>query len=117
MELPVSYSVRSPTIFTASTLTSTPVHVSRCLGDLTVKMKLHSLKIMDELQGSASLCSQYLACLVTTDHYSLTCTNISEPHGKDLSMVTNEDDDIFKDALPDFMAFPDSTEAIHEMDQ
>ncbi|KAL2508191.1 60S ribosomal protein L28-1 [Forsythia ovata] len=52
-----------------------------------------------------------------SDHYSLTCPNISEPHGKDLSMVTNEDDDIFKDALPDFMAFPDSAEAIHEMDQ
>ncbi|KAL2531028.1 60S ribosomal protein L28-1 [Forsythia ovata] len=52
-----------------------------------------------------------------SDHYSLTCPNISEPHGKDLSMATNEDDDIFKDALPDFMAFPDSAEAIHEMDQ
>lgn len=93
------------------------VHVSRCLGDLTVKMKLHSLKIMDELQGSASLHSQYLACSVTTDNYSLTCPNISEPHGKDLSMVTSEDDDIFKDALPDFMTLPDSAEAVRDMDQ
>ncbi|CAI9779714.1 unnamed protein product [Fraxinus pennsylvanica] len=93
------------------------VHVSRCLGDLTVKMKLHSLKIMDELQGSASSRSQYLACSVTTDIYSLPCPNISEPHGKDPSMVTNEDEDIFKDALPDFMSLPDSAEAVHEMDQ
>ncbi|KAL2530119.1 Ribosomal L28e domain-containing protein [Forsythia ovata] len=56
-------------------------------------------------------------CKEPNNLYSIHSYKHSEPHGKDLSMATNEDDDIFKDALPDFMAFPDSAEAIHEMDQ
>ncbi|KAL3812236.1 hypothetical protein ACJIZ3_013504 [Penstemon smallii] len=93
------------------------VHVSCCMNDLTVKMKLHSLKIMDELQGPLSSNSQYLACSVITDHHSLSSPNNLEAQVEDLFAVAVEEDDIFKDALPDFMSLPDSAETgIHEKD-
>ncbi|KAK1391162.1 hypothetical protein POM88_019340 [Heracleum sosnowskyi] len=47
------------------------VHVVRCEGDLTVKVKLHSLKIKDKLQASSNLSPQYLACSVQKDDCSL----------------------------------------------
>ncbi|KAL3505576.1 hypothetical protein ACH5RR_030958 [Cinchona calisaya] len=84
------------------------VYVSRCEGDLTVKTKLHSLKIKDELQGSLSSSPQYLACSFLGDQDSLP-RNMSEPDGKELLMM--EEDDNFKDALPEFMLLPDSAEA------
>ncbi|KAL3831089.1 hypothetical protein ACJIZ3_019891 [Penstemon smallii] len=84
------------------------VHVSCCMNDLTVKMKLHSLKIMDELQGPLSSNSQYLACSGITDHHSLSSPNNLEAQVEDLFAVAVEEDDIFKDDLPDFMSLPDS---------
>ncbi|XP_057475541.1 uncharacterized protein LOC130763619 isoform X1 [Actinidia eriantha] len=80
------------------------VHVVRMEGDLTVKMKLHSLKIKDELQGSLSLDPKYLACSVLkNDHL------FASPHlVKELPTTISEDDDIFRDALPDFMSLPDT---------
>ncbi|KAG8370579.1 hypothetical protein BUALT_Bualt14G0131800 [Buddleja alternifolia] len=86
------------------------VHVSSCTSDLTVKVKLNSLKIMDELQGSLSSHSQYLACSVVTDHHSHRDTNNLETQGTDLFSVTVEEDDIFKDAMQDFMTLSDSVE-------
>ncbi|KAK2971030.1 hypothetical protein RJ640_025804 [Escallonia rubra] len=63
-------------------------------------MKLHSLKIKDELQGS----SQYLACSVVNNS-SFASHGTLAPR-----VVKAEDNDIFKDALPDFMSLPDSAD-------
>lgn len=81
-------------------------------------MKLHSLKIMDELQGSLSSHSQYLARSIITDHHLLSYPSNIESQGKDLPAVTVEEDDIFKDALPDFLTSSDTSEvSIREKDQ
>ena len=89
---------------------SLQVRVVSSEGDLTVKVKLHSLKIKDELQGSLSSRPQYLACSLLTNEHSSSSRGTSNPHGEELSVVTTEEDDIFKDALPDFMSLPDSAE-------
>lgn len=89
------------------------MHVSSCASDLKMKVKLNSLKIMDELQGSEYAHSQYFACSVVMD-----------PHpsgGPDLELqekdTTGEEDDVFNDALSDFMISQDNAEiSIHEMD-
>lgn len=86
------------------------MHVSSCISDLTIRMKLNSLKIMDKLQGSLSAHSQYLACSVITDQYSHSPPSSSERQGKDPFAVLMEDDDIFTDALPDFMISHDFAE-------
>lgn len=80
-------------------------------GDLAVKMKLHSLKIKDELQGSLCPGPQYLACSVLMDHGSSSCTDPLEPDGKEPPLTVIDEDDIFKDALPDFLSLTDSIEA------
>ncbi|CAN4121397.1 unnamed protein product [Withania somnifera] len=80
-------------------------------GDLAVKMKLHSLKIKDELQGSLCPGLQYLACSVLMDHGAASFPDPLEPHGKEPSLMVIEEDDIFKDALPDFLSLTDSIEA------
>lgn len=79
-------------------------------------MKLNSLKIVDDLQGSLYKHSQYLACSVTLDQ-NLNSDPILEPQEKDVLAVTAEEDDIFGDALSDFMILQDSAETgIHEKD-
>ncbi|GFZ13853.1 calcium-dependent lipid-binding family protein [Actinidia rufa] len=80
------------------------VHVVRMEGDLTVKMKLHSLKIKDELQGSLSLDPKYLACSVLKNDHLFSSAHLV----KELPTTISEDDDIFRDALPDFMSLPDT---------
>lgn len=80
--------------------TDLQVHMTTLDGDLTAKMKLHSLKIKDELQGRLSTNPQYLACSVLEND------GVSE---KDMSTVLLEDDDNFADALPEFLS---STEGI-----
>lgn len=84
------------------------VHVSSCEGDLVAKMKLHSLKIKDELQGPLSSGPQYLACSFLADQHSDAHHDKVEGRGKDIQMM--EEDDTFTDALPDFLSFPDSSE-------
>nr|GLL48492.1 uncharacterized protein LOC109169879 [Ipomoea trifida] len=88
------------------------VHVSQCSGDLTVKVKLHSLKIKDELQYSSSSSPQYLACSVLTDNSAITSPDTIESHGKEMAFMTREEDDEFTDALQDFLALPDNGEAV-----
>ncbi|CAH9120434.1 unnamed protein product [Cuscuta epithymum] len=88
------------------------VHVSQSSGDLTVKMKLHSMKIKDELQYSVSSSPQYLACSVLSDHSATTSPGTTDSQGKELAFMTMEDDDVFKDALQDFLSLPDNGEAI-----
>ncbi|KAG9446693.1 hypothetical protein H6P81_012821 [Aristolochia fimbriata] len=82
------------------------VNVARLGGDLTVKMKLHSLKIRDDLQGRNATCEQYLACSVMTDESS---DSSNCPDLKTLPKLHLEEDDIFKDALSDFMSNADQT--------
>lgn len=71
-------------------------------------MKLHSLKIIDELQGRLSLSPQYLACSVQKNEKSSASPGICDPLAKEMSIMLPEDDDIFKDALPEFMSLSDT---------
>nr|XP_016493233.1 PREDICTED: uncharacterized protein LOC107812602 [Nicotiana tabacum] len=103
------YAVRRD--FSIVDFTHVHVRVLHSEGDLTVKMKLHSLKIKDELQRSLCSGPQYLACSVLVDHGAASCPDPLEPHGKELPLMVIEEDDIFKDALPDFLSFTDSAEA------
>lgn len=75
-------------------------------------MKLHSLKIKDELQYSSSSSPQYLVCSVQTDQSAITSPDAVESHGKEMAFMTKEEDDVFKDALQDFLSLPDYGEAI-----
>ncbi|KAK9139107.1 hypothetical protein Scep_008788 [Stephania cephalantha] len=70
-------------------------------GDLTVKLKLHSLKIRDELQGHGSMSPQYLVCSVLK-YDALVCSSEQIDKGKEHNKLKQDDDDIFKDALPEF---------------
>ncbi|ERN01899.1 hypothetical protein AMTR_s00089p00158930 [Amborella trichopoda] len=63
-------------------------------------MKLHSLKIKDELQGRFSGSIKYLACSVLKD--DTVNAHCGSPRGAELSKPMLEDDDNFKDALPEF---------------
>lgn len=91
------------------------VHIVCWEGDLTVKMKLHSLKIKDELQGRLSTSLQYLACSVhENDHLFASPRNL-DPSVKELSTAQPEEDDIFKDALQDFMSLPDQESNLQHM--
>ncbi|KAL5541456.1 hypothetical protein UlMin_009166 [Ulmus minor] len=84
------------------------VHMIQCEGDLTVKMKLHSLKIRDELQGCLSKSPQYLACSVLKNDSVVSSSDVIDPHGTQMPGLLNEDDDTFTDALPDFASLSDA---------
>lgn len=77
-------------------------------GDLTIRTKLHSLKIRDELQGRLSASPQYLACSVLRNGSIYSSPNVIDPYGKEMPVVLNEDDDTFTDALPDFVSLADA---------
>lgn len=79
-------------------------------------MKLHSLKIKDELQGRLSSCPQYLACSVQKNAESSASTGPFDPHAREMSIVLPEDDEIFKDALPDFMSLSETGIFLQNMD-
>ncbi|XAR56952.1 hypothetical protein NMG60_11024929 [Bertholletia excelsa] len=83
------------------------VHVVRLEGDLGVKMKLHSLKIKDELQGSLCTGPKYLACSVLKNEHLFASPHTLDTPTKELLTVPSEEDDLFKDALPEFMYLPD----------
>lgn len=73
---------------------------SRC--NLTIKTKLHSLKILDELQGQLSTHPQYLARSVVKEK---TASRVDA----EVQNIFWEEDDCFIDALSDFMSTPDQT--------
>ncbi|KAK1307202.1 hypothetical protein QJS10_CPA10g01570 [Acorus calamus] len=85
------------------------VNLVRVGGDLTVKMKLHSLKIKDELQGRSSLTPQYLAYSVQKDNLGNNSPCTLESDGKGSHRFFLDDDDTFKDALPEFLSTPDQS--------
>ncbi|XP_048235070.1 uncharacterized protein LOC8261314 isoform X2 [Ricinus communis] len=84
------------------------VYLTRSEGDLTVKMKLHSLKIKDELQGRLLTSPQYLACSVLKNDKPPAFPSPPDPKGRDMLAVPHDDDDTFKDALPDFLSISDT---------
>lgn len=71
-----------------------------------MKMKVHSLKIKDELQGRLSVSPQYLACSVVKDEKNIYPFTY-DPVGTELPRTVLEEDDIFNDALSDFTSTPD----------
>lgn len=77
-------------------------------GDLTVKMKLHSLKIRDELQGRLSTRPQYLACSVLRCDNVFSPAGLIDPNGKEMSAALHEENDTFTDALPEFLSLSDT---------
>ncbi|XP_073012998.1 uncharacterized protein [Typha latifolia] len=81
------------------------VHLVQSAGGLSVKTKLHSLKIKDELQGRQSMSPQYLAFSVMNETVKPSGSTLDLE--KDLSTFSVEEDDCFKDALPDFMSTSD----------
>jgi len=89
------------------------VHVILADSDLTVKMKLHSLKIKDELQGRLSVSPHYLAVSVLKNE---TLCSSSDSHGKDNSLGIPDDDDSFMDALSDFISQTDGGHSLHNME-
>ncbi|PKI62681.1 hypothetical protein CRG98_016952, partial [Punica granatum] len=80
------------------------VHVICWEGDLTVKTKLHSLKIKDELQGRFSAGSEYLAYSVQKHENLPVSPGVNDSDSSDMSIDQAEEDDLFRDALPDFMS-------------
>ncbi|PRQ39555.1 putative vacuolar protein sorting-associated protein [Rosa chinensis] len=84
------------------------VHMILWEGDMTLKTKLHSLKIKDELQGHLSTTPQYLACSVLKSDNLVSSPGIIDPHWKEMSVLLHEEDDTFTDALPDFMSVSDA---------
>ncbi|CAM9004161.1 unnamed protein product [Rhodiola kirilowii] len=84
------------------------VHITSLEGDLTIKTKLHSLKIMDELQGRLSKHPQYLAYSVLKSDYAKESPINHELLEKVASPLHEEDNEMFTDALPDFTSLPDS---------
>ncbi|XP_062223332.1 uncharacterized protein LOC133922148 [Phragmites australis] len=79
------------------------VNVVQSSCGLSVKTKLHSLKIKDELQGLFSMSSKYLACSVINESVEATCSGIPDKEG-DLSSFS-VDEDSFMDALTDFTPY------------
>lgn len=86
------------------------VHVVLCDGELSVKTKLRSLKIKDELQGRWSNNPKYLACSVVKNDHAFASPSTSDCHRKDLPVffAVSEEDENFTDALSDFTSLPDT---------
>ncbi|XP_028786889.1 uncharacterized protein LOC114742843 [Neltuma alba] len=91
------------------------VHVIQADGDLTVKMKLHSLRIKDELQGCLSVVPHYLAISVLKDEALSISSGLRDSYGKDVSVRYAEDDHSFKDALSDFIYQTDADNYLQNM--
>ncbi|KAJ0034329.1 hypothetical protein Pint_24264 [Pistacia integerrima] len=84
------------------------VHLISLDGDLGVKMKLHSLKIKDELQDRQSANPKYLARSVLKKDNLLTAHGTCNTPVKHLSAVHTEEDDAFTDALQEFLSVTDT---------
>ncbi|XP_010679516.3 uncharacterized protein LOC104894866 isoform X2 [Beta vulgaris subsp. vulgaris] len=92
------------------------VHVIHSEGNLTVKMKLHSLRIKDELRGRVATNPQYLAySVVTNDQILSSPTSVDLQASQSLSLLA-EEEDIFRDALPEFTLAPDISMQSHNLE-
>lgn len=83
------------------------MNVVRSEADLTVKMKLHSLKVKDELQGRLSSPPQFLACSVLKDNMDTPRLSSLHLNERVFCNFFFDEDDIFRDALPDFVSTSD----------
>lgn len=92
------------------------VHLTRLGEDSTISTKLHSLKIMDKLQGR--LCNHpcYLAWSVLKSEYTKKSKISDELQEKATPPPHAEDNDTFADALPDFTCFPDQVVCLPHTD-
>lgn len=70
--------------------------------DLTVRMTLHSLRIEDKLQGHVSTTCKYIACSVLENDSQDPDEEIINKCSTELAENISEEDEFFKDALPDF---------------
>ncbi|KAM7259519.1 hypothetical protein ACFE04_015260 [Oxalis oulophora] len=83
------------------------VHLIYRDGDLTVKTKLHSLIVKDELQGHLSADRQYLACSVLKNG-NLQLAGTFDLCETDTPLSHADDNDSFKDALAEFTSLSDT---------
>ncbi|XP_031479692.1 uncharacterized protein LOC116250249 isoform X3 [Nymphaea colorata] len=83
------------------------VNVVNWGGDLTVNTKLHCLQIKDEFQGRLSGATKYLArsVLQKSDDDVVRSCDITDPSCPEVV----DEDDVFRDALPDFVANPEQS--------
>uniref|UniRef100_A0A0E0NER2 C2 domain-containing protein n=1 Tax=Oryza rufipogon TaxID=4529 RepID=A0A0E0NER2_ORYRU len=88
------------------------VNVVQSSRGLSVKTKLHSLKIKDELQGRLSMSSNYLACSVINDN--LETVDSSSPDEEDHRKSFSVEEDSFMDALTDFT--PDQSPNLQDLE-
>jgi len=83
------------------------VHLVRSESNLTVKTKLRSLRIKDELLGRSTMTPHYLAYSVVRNDATLSSPTSSDWLANQSPMVVDEDD--FRDALQEFLPTPDSS--------
>ncbi|KAG2314342.1 hypothetical protein Bca52824_017464 [Brassica carinata] len=79
------------------------VHMISSESGLTVRTKLHSLKIKDELQHQQSGSAQYLAYSVLKNEY-IQDPRRCDAYDKEMSVGHADDEDAFTDALPEFLS-------------
>ena len=84
------------------------VTVTQWENDLTLGMKLHSLKIEDKLQGHVSSTCKYVARFVLKNNGQNTFDEDVEKHSSESVTKIFDEDDYFKDALSDFGGSCDS---------
>ncbi|CAL9040995.1 unnamed protein product [Musa banksii] len=92
------------------------VNFTRSASDLIVKMKLHSLKIKDELQGCLSNFPEYLVCSVMSDKLKARKSDTLDVSETIFEPFSLEEDDCFTDALPDFLSTPDQSSCSNYID-
>ncbi|KAJ0228735.1 Vacuolar protein sorting-associated protein 13 [Hirschfeldia incana] len=79
------------------------VHLISSESGLTVRTKLHSLKIKDELQHQQSGSAQYLAYSVLKNEY-IQDPSRCDAYDKEMFVGHPDDEDDFSDALPEFLS-------------
>lgn len=80
------------------------VHMISSESGLTVRTKLHSLKIKDELQDQQSGSAQYLAYSVLKNEDIQASPRRCDSYYKEMSVGHADDEDAFTDALPEFLS-------------
>lgn len=83
---------------------SLQVHVISSESGLTVRTKLHSLKIKDELQQQQSGSAQYLAYSVLKNEDIQESLGACNSFDKEMPVGHADDEDAFTDALPEFLS-------------
>lgn len=80
------------------------VHLISSESGLTVRTKLHSLKIKDELQQQQSGSAQYLAYSVLKNEDIQESLGTCDSFDKEMPVGHADDEDAYTDALPEFLS-------------